>query len=97
MTAYAVVFVHKPPSLSDVFALVFRAIEIVRRKSGVDTTKQKGRELRDFLGLQLEIGHSQLFQRSFHFPSIINSRIFQFVLKESFMLIPALVFGFVSE
>src|SRR5213594_1899690 len=97
MTTHAVVFVDKPPSLTDVFALIFRAIEVMGRKIRIHTAQEKSGDFRDFLGLQFEIGHSQLFERRLYLSSIINSWIFQFVLEESFMFVPPLVFGLVSQ
>ena len=98
MAAHAVVFADHPPAIDDVLPLVDGLVMIALRHSGIDRAQQKRRHLVDLRLGQIEIRHLQPVELvRLLFALIVDRRIFQLVLEEALVRVPALALGFVTQ
>ena len=95
MAADAIVFGDDPPAVLNVPAAIGGLVHIFRRQSGIGAAEQHGDERLNFiLRLQIGLGHAQRVHGiGVIFSLVVERGVFQFVLEETFGIVPSHFFA----
>ena len=98
VAAHAIVFADHPPAVDDVLPLIGRLVVVALGHGGIDRAQQERRHLIDLRLRQIEVRHLQPVELVGLFLAlIVDGRIFQLVLEEALVRVPALALGFVTQ